>query len=430
MDLTKFAHWRVTVGYLFALFYLILAKPTSLFFFVLGIEVAIFGLIFRIWAAGYLHKSVELTVCGPYGYVRHPLYLGSFLLGCGFCIASTSFHYWIRSIVIWSVFVLGFSIFYLPQMFLEEKGLEKTFGEKYHHYSKKVPRFLPNLSRYKSEKISSFSYSLYRKNIEYLALFGFVILVLILTVRYLYGEESSVNEKIFSWRRIENKSFDINEKLLFLIKWGIIPAGHATLEVPEKVMVNERSAYRIISRAWSNSLFDVLYKVRDHNESLLDIESLCSLGYEKHIREGRYSKDEKVVYDQENGLAHIEGDKTVVPIPAYVLDILSGLYFLRTQDIKLSDSYFLDVNTGEKNWQLEVKVLNHEKVKVPLGEFNCWLIEPFLKQEGIFQHKGRVLIWLTADEKKIPVLMRTKIPFGSIVAELVEIKRDEVNTLQ
>ncbi len=154
----------------------------------------------------------------------------------------------------------------------------------------------------------------------------------------------------------------------------------------------------------------------------MDIESLCSLGYEKHLREGRYSTDEKVVFDQEKGVAVVEGKNERVAITPYAQDVLSGLYFVRTQNLAIGGTYFLNINNSGKTWQLEVKVLNREEVKVPVGRFDCWLIEPFLKYEGIFQHKGRILIWLTADEKKMPVLMRTKIALGSIDAELTEIK--------
>ncbi len=251
-------------------------------------------------------------------------------------------------------------------------------------------------------------------HLKLLALFLFLIGIT-------FAEENS-KETIFSWRKIENKSFTIGEKLLFAIKWGIIPAGHATLEIPEVIEINQRQAYRIVSHAWSNSLFDIFYKVRDRNESWLDVESLCSLGYEKHLREGGYIKDEKALFDQEKSIALIEGESTQIPISSFVHDVLSGLYFMRTQDLKLGETYSIDVNSDRKNWPLVVKVLNRKEIKVSSGKFDCWLIEPFLREEGIFQHRGRILIWLTADEKKMPVLLQTKIPLGSINAELIEIK--------
>lgn len=411
-------HWRVTFGYLFALAYVLLVRPTSLFFLVVGIGIAFLGLLLRFWAAGYLRKSEELCTSGPYAYVRHPLYLGSFLLGSGFCLAGSSFKYWLWSSIIWLIFLLSFSIIYFFQIFAEEKKLEEIFRENYRQYSQRVPLFFPCLTKFNGKKVSFFDFNLFRKNKEYFALIGFLLVVLFISVRYAFGESHSG----FIWRKLENRSFQVGEKLLFIVKWGIIPGGWATLEVPQEVTVNGRPAYRIISRAWTNSFFDIFYKVRDHNESWMDKESLCSLGYEKHLREGRYSKDEKVIFDQEKGIALVEGKNEKISINQYTYDVLSGLYFIRTKNFTLGETYFLDVSNNGKNWQLEIKILNREVVEVPLGKFDCWLIEPFLKYEGIFQHKGRILIWLTADEKKIPVLMRTKIPLGSIDTELSEIK--------
>lgn len=415
-------HWRVTFGYLFALVYLFVVRPNSLFLLVLGIEIALLGLLIRIWAAGYLRKSQELCTSGPYAYVRHPLYLGSFLLGFGFCLAGSSFKYLLRSSIIWLIFLFSFGIVYFFQIYMEEKRMEKKFEKEYQQYSRAVPLFFPRLTRYEGEKIGFFDFNLFRKNREYLALIGFLLLALFISSRYAFGESQTEFQSGFIWRKLENKSFQIGEKLLFTIKWGIIPGGWATLEVPNKDEINGRQVYRILSRTWTNSFFDIFYKVKDRNESWMDIESLCSLGYEKHLREGRYSTDEKVVFDQEKGVAVVEGKSERVTITPYAQDVLSGLYFVRTQNLAIGGTYFLNINNSGKTWQLEVKVLNREEVKVPVGRFDCWLIEPFLKYEGIFQHKGRILIWLTADEKKMPVLMRTKIALGSIDAELTEIK--------
>lgn len=418
--LTGFIHWRVTLGYLFAFLYLFLARPASLFLLTVGLEIAFLGLLLRLWASGYLRKSEELCVGGPYAYVRHPLYLGSFLLGFGFCLAGTSPVYWLRSGFLWLFFLLGFSLIYSLQMRVEETGLEKSFGDDYRRYLHGVPRFFPRLTKYNGGKISFFNFSLFRMNKEYLAAIGFLLLALFVTARYAFGGE--LENKEFIWRRVENRSFLVGEKLLFVIKWGIIPAGYATLEIPERIKIGEREAYRIISRAQSNSFFDIFYKVRDHNESWSDMESLCSLGYEKHLKEGSYIKNEKVIFDQIKGVAIIEGENKEIPIAKFTHDLLSGLYFMRTQDLKIGETYFLEISGSGKNWQLEVKVSHREKIEVTAGKFDCWVIEPFLKFEGIFQHKGRILIWMSADEKKIPVLMRTKIPLGSIDAELTEVK--------
>ncbi len=70
-------------------------------------------------------------------------------------------------------------------------------------------------------------------------------------------------------------------------------------------------------------------------------------------------------------------------------------------------------------WNVEVQVLRKERLKTGLGEFNTVVIKPLMKSEGIFNRKGDMVIWLTDDDRHIPVMMKTKIVVGSVVATLV-----------
>src|SRR5258706_9323513 len=82
--------WRVPLGFLCAAIFLLLSKPRPLTL-ALGGALALPGLFLRAWATGHLRKNDSLAVTGPYAYTRNPLYLGSFLIGVGFTIASGRF---------------------------------------------------------------------------------------------------------------------------------------------------------------------------------------------------------------------------------------------------------------------------------------------------------------------------------------------------
>jgi hypothetical protein len=71
---------------------------------------------------------------------------------------------------------------------------------------------------------------------------------------------------------------------------------------------------------------------------------------------------------------------------------------------------------------MEVRVLGRQKVKTPAGKFQCVVVEPLLKAGGIFKNKGRLVIWLTDDERRIPVQMKSKVMIGSIKVVLQEIR--------
>ncbi len=225
----------------------------------------------------------------------------------------------------------------------------------------------------------------------------------------------------FKWRKVENNAFKVGEKLTFAIKWGVVTAGYSTLEVHEIIEMNGRKVYHIIAKTRSTSFFDKFYKVRDTVETFVDVESLCTWRFRKELNEGKYHRVKETIYDQRNHTATTKGN--VVKVLPFVQDVLSALYYLRTQDIKIGKNYDIDVNTNKKNWALRVNVSKEEIVRTKAGKFRTICIEPVLREEGIFKQKGRLWIWMTNDSKKIPVLMESKILVGSIVAVLVELKK-------
>lgn len=125
---------RIVFAWLFALS---LAFFSQEFPHWLGITVCFLGASLRVWASGYLHKDRQLTVSGPYAWVRNPLYLGTYLMGIG-ALASTQA--WIALAGLTLVFA-GVYHFIILQ---EEQKLQKLFGPSYELYCRSVPRFFPH----------------------------------------------------------------------------------------------------------------------------------------------------------------------------------------------------------------------------------------------------------------------------------------------
>jgi protein-S-isoprenylcysteine O-methyltransferase Ste14 len=123
------ARWRVFLGFVFAGVILWLATPTPLSL-ALGGAIAVLGESIRLWAAGHLEKSKEVTRSGPYRFTRHPLYLGSSLIGIGFAVASN--HLAVTIIVV-SYLVLTLT----AAMRSEEAHLREKFGDAYDAYVEK-----------------------------------------------------------------------------------------------------------------------------------------------------------------------------------------------------------------------------------------------------------------------------------------------------
>ncbi len=218
------------------------------------------------------------------------------------------------------------------------------------------------------------------------------------------------------------------EKLEFEVKWGIMTLGSAKIIVEEVVDFNGQPAYHLVNTARSIPLADRFYKVRDVNESWIHVGDLRSLGYSKKLREGKFFRDEWVLFDYENKRwlsKQINRDASFHyksgELPGAVQDILSSIFLLRPEPLKVGDVVTFDVNT-KKNWPLEVKVLRKQTITVPAGRFRCVVLEPAMRDEGLFVQKGKKLqIWVTNDKRHIPVMMRVDIILGKISAYLTTI---------
>lgn len=166
-----FMRWRVRLGYPLAIAVLWFSRPLPRSVIVGGL-VGLVGLWLRAFAAGYLHKQEILTVTGPYAYTRNPLYLGSAILALGVGIATRS---WISA----SLLVVYFVVFYFAVMRREERELHARHGTSFEEYTRAVPLFLPRLTPAKlaGESAGSFSFAQYKKNHEWQAAVGFLLIL-------------------------------------------------------------------------------------------------------------------------------------------------------------------------------------------------------------------------------------------------------------
>jgi hypothetical protein len=217
------------------------------------------------------------------------------------------------------------------------------------------------------------------------------------------------------------KPFRSGESLKFSVQYGFIKAGHAYLEVPSVRDWNGRQVYTLVARAESNAFFSRFYKVRNRIESFWDKDGLYSWRYAENRREGGHREKNEIVFDHERHEARYL-DGRIFPIPPQVQDALSSFYFTRCQALPIGGSIVFDYHASRKSMPLEVKVLGRERVETPAGTFECVAVEPILKAGGIFKNKGRLVIWLSDDERRLPVMMRSKVAIGSISVILQEIK--------
>jgi protein-S-isoprenylcysteine O-methyltransferase Ste14 len=169
---------RVPLGFLFGLVFIGFSAPTPASLLV-GSVIALTGLGLRLWAAGCLEKHKELCRIGPYRWTRNPLYLGSFVMGIGFCVASAQI--WLLAF-----FILLFAIVYTPVIRREQVELRQAYGRSYQDYIEKVPVFFPTLGAVQGTGSNTFSWRQVFRNREYNAVLGFLALCGFLLIKVFY----------------------------------------------------------------------------------------------------------------------------------------------------------------------------------------------------------------------------------------------------
>jgi protein-S-isoprenylcysteine O-methyltransferase Ste14 len=173
---TLISRVRVPVGFVMATLYFYVCHPTPASLF-LGCVIALLGIIIRAWASGHLYKNQRVATSGAYAFTRNPLYLGSFIIGLGFCLVT-------RSYSITAIFVIIFASLYIPLMQHEKEHLRSAFGNNYAQYEASVPLFFPRLTP-STYSPGRFSFQQYLANKEYKALLGYLgaLVLLLLKLR-------------------------------------------------------------------------------------------------------------------------------------------------------------------------------------------------------------------------------------------------------
>lgn len=228
------------------------------------------------------------------------------------------------------------------------------------------------------------------------------------------------------YRYINNEAFGFGEKLEY--KVGLIGGvfdglgGKGGLKIGSKPVIREgRECYDI--QFWVNSegVVDFTYPVHDKYRSIVDVSGIFPFEFYQQIREGKYKKDFKATFDQSKHLAIVK-DKQY-PIEEYMLDLVSAFYYVRTMDLsKMPNGHIFYLKNFYKDttFSLPVKIIKRETIKVPAGKFNTIVVQPIIAAGGLFKFQSHIYIWLTNDDRKMPVKVSTTIVIGEAGAELIK----------
>ena len=212
----------------------------------------------------------------------------------------------------------------------------------------------------------------------------------------------------------------VGEELKYSAGFRLFPAGNAILSLTLDSL-NGKPAFLLATSVNTNSFLDAFYTVRDETLSWLNIMDFSLLKAVKTIREGKYHRNHSI---------HTIGDSLLIWNKKYftitepVYDPIAFIYFLRSQELSLEDSFHF-LSAGEKKVrEVWVNITGIEKIKVPAGNFDCLKVEP-VSPDGkpLLKNNGELRVWLSNDDNKLPVKIEMKTNIGTMVMKLKEFKQ-------
>ncbi len=226
-------------------------------------------------------------------------------------------------------------------------------------------------------------------------------------------------------RSLDNAAFKEGEKLTYVVRYGILNAGEAVLELKgtDKDAAG-RPLIHAVGTGRTLGAFNAFYKVEDLYESYMDKQGVFPYYFKRKVDEGGYKINHEYIFKQ-NSKQVITQDKESFDVPAHTQDMFSAFYYARTLDFskaKKGDVFTINCFFDAELYPLQLKFLGRENLKSKSGKFKCLKFEPRFQSGRIFKDEGDMTVWITDDANRMPVLLKAKIIVGSIKMELTDYK--------
>ncbi|HEX6597775.1 MAG TPA: DUF3108 domain-containing protein [Gemmatimonadaceae bacterium] len=205
--------------------------------------------------------------------------------------------------------------------------------------------------------------------------------------------------------------YGVGERLEYDVKFGHIKVGSGSMEVAGIQEVRGRETWHTVFTVKGGTFF---YRVNDRYESWIDRRTGNSLRFSQDLSEGRrdVERDFEILPEQS---AYIEGaGSKTQPSVRNPLDDGSFLYFLRTIPLAVGETYTFNRYFRPDRNPVTIKVLRRERISVPAGEFDAIVVQPIIKTKGIFSENGHAEVWLSDDNNRIMLQMKSGLSFGSL----------------
>jgi len=220
-----------------------------------------------------------------------------------------------------------------------------------------------------------------------------------------------------------NYRYPNGQTYVYAVEWHLFNAGTAKVGLD-----SSGTQEHVTASADSAGVVNALFKVHDHFDAFFDPHTFCSLRISKHTEEGSHWRQSEASFDytrrksvlDEKNLKTGETRRIENDLPACVTDVISGFYYLASLPLQSGNTYTFSISDGGKSTQVSAHVEAKEQVKAPSGTYNTMRIRAEATS-GPLQGKGTVWAWFTDDANHIPVQMRSKLGWGTLLFRLQRI---------
>ncbi len=204
---------------------------------------------------------------------------------------------------------------------------------------------------------------------------------------------------------------------------GDVKGGEATMTVlPKTTKIGGKEVYHAILNGTTTGVIELFYKVDNKYQSYMDVKTNVPLLYIQNSHENKYQSSDTVRFDHSNKTATLNGEK--ISIPENTQDFLSIFYYARGLNMlkmKKSDTFKVPYFTGSKVAYFTIVYNGIEKIKTKkMGEVSCYAFKPQVPTGKIFKDQYPATMWISADNKRLPILVDAKMKVGKMKMELLE----------
>jgi len=213
--------------------------------------------------------------------------------------------------------------------------------------------------------------------------------------------------------------FQIGERLTYNVSFTGITAGQASLEVVNDTVVNNYHQLHIRFKARTTFPVSSIYTINDQVDTWLDSKYLYTKKLTKNIREGNYKNDSYTIIDYDQSIAITNGDTVI--IDQFLRDSYSLFYFLRTIPLIIGETIDFTAFDGKIITPFQVITKTKETINTMAGTFPCLVVKPFREGTTLLKNKGDMMIWFSDDKIRLPIQIRIKLKYGSMLLKLKDI---------